>query len=1013
MPTVLGELVVKLKADFREFKGQIKTVSAELKKGEEGFKAIGQAATVAAGVIAVAMGKAVGTAATFEKGMAKLGAVSNTLGTKHFEDLKKRALEMSSTTQFTANEVVEGMNFMAMAGQTAGQIMEGIPSVLDLAAAATMDLGSASDIVTNIMAGFGMQAKDLAGANDVLVRTITGANVDIRQLGEAFKYAGPIAKSAGVSFKEASAFIGLLGNVGIQGSMAGTSLRGAIQRLLNPTSEAEAIMKKWGLQVTDSSGRLLALDKIITQLEPHAEDTAGILELFGLRAGPGTAALVGQGGEAITKFIDRLNTSGVTAKGVADAQMNTLWGAMKTIGSQFERISIELADNLLPLFRGLADSVIRVANAFISLGPTTKAFIAFGTLAAGVLSGLVAAFAGVAVLIPSMVKGFIAIKAALGIVAGFAASAFAALSAFVAPLVSALAALPAAFATVIAPLGVVAAGIIAIGASIWELWLFYADDIERKWTEAVDGIRKWFSSVFNRVTSDVGDATTKWWVFIRDWATDALSTAAEFLNTFADWIWSLLPDAFKGAFKTIASEAKSLFDWMGDTINWLTTRVSDFATKWVAYIKEAVATITGIFSTAVDFWKEKLGFGGEAPTPSAPAPAAQSPEQKEVVQETVKTTKAIVGLGTETEKLTKKTKKAEDGLDGLGGAFVEATQKIDDLGLAISPIGAGRVSAGQMMEPAMPAPEFSAGPGIERAKSAVTEGWVNAGLELRQSMLDVGKMVAMTFVEGGEQMSAAMQGAIQGAQVGGPWGAIIGALLGLAKQTKAFGNIVKVGEDNLSLVTAQLQQLLSAFQFLINQVGQTFQFVIKTSNILGQFGTSMQVLSWVMDKVGMVVGRITDGLTYVWNWLMTKLANLASELGLDSFAKALRDARIEITRTVYDAAETFEAPGNPFEDAAVALSDVAESASALNDELLNAPEGFKVAQRRFEATAGEAGMPGVGAAGGMNIGTINVDATDALSFWEQLKTIIEEQNYAQRGTTLDAGTAFSVANNGA
>ena len=118
-----------------------------------------------------------------------------------------------------------------MAGINSTDSISALPNVLNLATAGSLELSNAADIVTNVMSGFGISADDVGKATDVLVTGFTSANTDFQQLGEAFTYAGPVAKAAGLGFEETSATLALLGNAGIQASMAGTTLRGAITRL--------------------------------------------------------------------------------------------------------------------------------------------------------------------------------------------------------------------------------------------------------------------------------------------------------------------------------------------------------------------------------------------------------------------------------------------------------------------------------------------------------------------------------------------------------------------------------------------------------------------------------------------------------------------------------------------------------------------------------------------------------------------------------------------------------------
>src|SRR5690606_25493246 len=194
----------------------------------------------------------------FQAGMNQVRAVSGATGDE-LAALETQAKELGRTTQFSASEAADGMGYLAMAGFEANEILGSMPSVLQLAAAAQMDLGRAADITSNILTGYGMEVDELGHANDVLVNAMTRANVDLTMLGESFKYVGPVAKSAGVTFEESAAAIGLLGNAGIQGSMAGTALRGAISRLLNPTGEAARTLERLGVNAVTSSGELRPL----------------------------------------------------------------------------------------------------------------------------------------------------------------------------------------------------------------------------------------------------------------------------------------------------------------------------------------------------------------------------------------------------------------------------------------------------------------------------------------------------------------------------------------------------------------------------------------------------------------------------------------------------------------------------------------------------------------------------------------------------------------------------------
>lgn len=296
---------------------------------------------------ALSLGLPVKLAADFETEMNRVRALTNASG-EDFESLRQQALELGRTTQFTTRQAADAQGFLAMAGFKTNQILEAMPGTLQLAASAQIDLAKAADIVTNVLTGYNKNGNELGHVNDVLVKAFTSANTDLLQLAEAMKYAGPVASSAGVHFEETTAAIALMGNAGIQASMAGTGLRGAITRMLSPTKAVKEAMEDANLKFTDTKGRLLPLVDIIKQLEPHADDTGLMMKLFGQRAGPAMMALVSQGSDALTKLNEELEHSAGTAERVSKVQMEGFNGMLKEMQSASEGTAIALGTLLFP-----------------------------------------------------------------------------------------------------------------------------------------------------------------------------------------------------------------------------------------------------------------------------------------------------------------------------------------------------------------------------------------------------------------------------------------------------------------------------------------------------------------------------------------------------------------------------------------------------------------------------------------------------------------------------------------
>lgn len=422
MATV-ASMWVKVGADIRDFQKNLTEGQKKAHAFARDMKAVGRTLTVAATLPIVAMGAAsLKAASDFEAGLNRVQAVSGATASE-FRALKKQAADLGATTQYTAGQAADAMGFLGMAGFRANEILGAMPGTLQLAAAAQIDLARSADIVTNILTGYGLVVEELGMANDVLVKTFTRTNTDLSMLGESFKYVGPIAKSAGVAFAETAAAIGLMGNAGIQGSMAGTSLRGAITRLLKPTSEVTSTLSRLGVSATDSEGRLLSLTEIVRQLEESGATTGDMMAIFGQRAGPAMAALVEQGSEALRGLVRELEASGGTAQRIAETQMKGLRGAMRELKSAVEALALAITGT--GLLEGVTALAKQLAAFFRAVANLPRPVLQF---AAG-LAGLVAVMGPLLLVGAKVTVLFLQLKvlaAAVGIAIGTIAAPVAA-----------------------------------------------------------------------------------------------------------------------------------------------------------------------------------------------------------------------------------------------------------------------------------------------------------------------------------------------------------------------------------------------------------------------------------------------------------------------------------------------------------------------------------------------------------------------------------------------------------
>ncbi len=367
MPTRTTRVIYDLVARDNASRTFGRVGGAATRLGRQGA-GVGAAMATGLKVGAVAVGgigfAALSASGDFEKSMNQVRAVSGATG-KDFQDLRNQAKELGATTKFTASEAADGMGFLAMAGFKAHDILNAMPGVLSLASAGNMDLARSADIASNILTGYGFKTSQTSRVVDVMAKTFTSTNTNLEQLGEAFKYAGPVAHTAGLKFEETSAAIGLMGNAGIQASMAGTALRGAVTRLLSPTAKVAKTLKKLGVEATDSHGQLLPLNDIIRQLEKSGATTGDMMTIFGQRAGPALLALVDQGSGALVKLTKELENSGGTADEIAKIQMEGLKGQLVSLKSAWEGLMIEIGDlGVLDLATGAVEGLTTVTRGF-------------------------------------------------------------------------------------------------------------------------------------------------------------------------------------------------------------------------------------------------------------------------------------------------------------------------------------------------------------------------------------------------------------------------------------------------------------------------------------------------------------------------------------------------------------------------------------------------------------------------------------------------------------------------
>ena len=332
--------------------------SKGLSKRLKGLLAIG-AALIGIGAITAGLVSAVKVGAQFEQTLvnaaAKFGPMAKQ-GTKSFQALEDAAAKAGKSTEFSAVQAAEGLNFLAMAGFSVEQSIAALPGVIDLATAANVELGRASDIATDTLGAFNLTAKDsiqlqknLARVSDVMAKATTTANVDMEQLFETFTEAGPVATALGASIETVATAAGVLGNAGIKASRAGTILKNVFTNLAAATPEAQKQLKKLGVQLKDeATGGFRDIFDILEDLNKsmgglgEIERAAVLKDIFGKRSLAGVNVLLAKGADGLRKYREQLENSTGAAATMAAMMRDTMGNRFKIFQSTLEGFKITI-----------------------------------------------------------------------------------------------------------------------------------------------------------------------------------------------------------------------------------------------------------------------------------------------------------------------------------------------------------------------------------------------------------------------------------------------------------------------------------------------------------------------------------------------------------------------------------------------------------------------------------------------------------------------------------------------
>src|SRR5690625_3497189 len=417
-----NDILVKIGADITDFSRKMsesnKALSNFGKANAETFDAFKKTGATITGVgtlIAGGLGIAVKTSANFEQAMSNVKAISGATG-DDFDLLRKKALEMGESTVFSASESADALANLAQMGWETDQMLDGIEHTLNLAAAGGLELADAAMIMANTMNQFNIEADEAQRVSDVMAKAAASAGTDVYQMGDAMQYAGANASAAGLSIEETAAFIGILGDAGITGSKAGTSLNAMLRDLKKNSEDGAIAVGEQSVALYDAEGNMRNMPEVIgeiisaTETMSSEQRDAALSTILGDQALVGFNAIASKGADSVSNLADELYNSGGSAKDMADIMMDNLNGALTELSSAFEGVQIAIGTALIPAIQAIAGWLKSLADWFNNLSERTKTFIAVGAALSAILLIVGGGFLLLVGFLPAILSGFAALK---------------------------------------------------------------------------------------------------------------------------------------------------------------------------------------------------------------------------------------------------------------------------------------------------------------------------------------------------------------------------------------------------------------------------------------------------------------------------------------------------------------------------------------------------------------------------------------------------------------------------
>lgn len=479
----------------------------------------------------------------FDKSMANVAALSGATE-EELAQLRDTAKSFGSTTKFSASEAADALGYMALAGWDADTSMNALGGVLDLAAASGMDLAEASDMVTDYMSAFNLEAEQSAYFADMMAYAQANANTNVEQLGAAFKNSAANMNAAGQDVETVTALLAMMANQGLKGERAGTALSAVMRDITKSMKDGSIAIGDTNVQVMDSEGNYRDLTDILKDVEAatngmgDAEKASALSATFTSDSIKGLNLILNAGVDDAAGFEDALRDCSGTAKKMSDIMNDNLGGDLTALNSKLEGVQIAIYEKFEPALRkgiDILDGLLNVVNFVVE---NSDYFVAaLGAMAAGMT-----AYFGYTTALTVMTKGWEALTWATKLQAG----AQAALNAVMA----------------VNPIGLLVAAIAALVAAFVILWN-KSEDFRNFWIGLWESIKTAVSGVWDSIIGffkGAWDKLVETWNGLTDFFVSAWEKIQETYSRIASWINTNVFQPIKKFFEPVVKFFRDSFN---------------------------------------------------------------------------------------------------------------------------------------------------------------------------------------------------------------------------------------------------------------------------------------------------------------------------------------------------------------------------------------------------------------------------------------------------------------------